>query len=135
MAFVVAGGGVLIWRISHDNHSNYSDWREHSNHQQYGDSALRNEISNKENRVNRKAADVANLRQQMNDNFNHRIAQLKRERNYSGLNAERSDIIRSVKADMRREIDEEIARDRQELAEIDKMIARINELELKAKKE
>ena len=135
MAFVAAavGGGALVWRASHGNHSRYGD---HSRHSEYGDSSLRGEIERKESEVNRKESEVANLRQRMNDNFNSRISELKREKNYSALsNADANNMINSVKDDMRRELDNEISRDRQELAEIDKMIARINELELQSRRE
>lgn len=127
---VVVGGAIV-----HGNHSDYSCHSRHSNYREYGDSALRNQISNKENEVNRKASDVENLRQRMNSNFNSRVNELKREKNYSGLSYSPDEIISDVKRDMQRELDKEISRDKQELAEIDKIIARINELELQAKKE
>lgn len=136
MAFVAAafiGGGVAAYEYAY---SDYSDHSRHSEHSEYGDSSLRGEISRKESEVNRKESDVANLRQRMNDNFNSRINELKREKNYSALsNADANNMINAVKEDMRRELDEEISRDRQELAEIDKMIARINELELQSRRE
>lgn len=127
---VVVGGAIV-----HGNHSDYSCHSRHSNYREYGDSALRNQISNKENEVNRKAADVENLRQRMNSDFNSRVNELKREKNYSGLSYSPDEIISDVKRDMQRELDNEISRDKQELAEIDKTIARINELELQSKRE
>ena len=132
MALVAAavGGGALVWRASHGNHSRYSD---HSKHSEYGDASVRAEIERQEREVNRKESDVANLRQRMNDNFNLRINELKREKNYSGLDAASKEMVAAVKEDMRRELDAEISRDKQELAEIDKMIARINELELQSR--
>ena len=133
MAFVAAAaGGVLVWRASHGNHSDYSC---HSQHSKYGDSALRNQISNKESEIRRKESDVESLRQRMNENFDSRINELKREKNYSGLSCVPNIMLSEVKDDMRRELDAEIARDKQELEAIDKMIARINELELQAKRE
>ncbi len=138
MAFIAAaGGGVLVWRMSHDNYSDYRDYSDHYNHsnyREYGDSALRNQISNRENEIRNKESSVESLRQRMNNDFNSRINELKRERNYSGLTYSPDSVIADVKNDMRRELDNEIARDKQELAEIDKMIARINELELQAKR-
>ena len=125
------GGAVVVGAAVHGNHSRHSEYDRHS---RYGDSEVLNEISRKENAINSKASNVESLRQQMYNNFNQRIAQLKQEKNYSGLDAEHSDIVRSVKANMRQELDNEISRDKQELAEIDKMIARINELELQAKR-
>ena len=126
MAFIVGGviGGVVA--IHHGNHSRYSDWRDHHNHRQYGDSGLRNEISNLENRVRDKESEVERLKNQMNENYRHRINQLKNEKNYSGL--DNQDVMNAVKADMKRELENEIARDKQELEEIDKMISQINKL-------
>ena len=135
MAFVVGVIGVaVIGTAIHENHSDYSCHSRHSNHRQYGDSALRNQISNTENEIRNKESSVESLRQRMNNDFNSRINALKRERNYSGLTYSPDSVISDVKNDMRRELDNEIARDKQELAEIDKMIARINELELQAKR-
>lgn len=135
MFIAAAGGGALIWRVSHDNYSDYSDYHSrHSNYREYGDSALRSQISSKENEVNRKESDVESLRQRMNNDFNSRVNQLKNEKNYSGLTYSPSEIVANVKSDMQRELDSEIAKDKQELSEIDKMIARINELELQAKR-
>lgn len=127
---VVVGGAIV-----HGNHSDYSCHSRHSNYREYGDSALRSQISNKEGEVNRKASDVESLRQRMNNDFNSRINELKREKNYSALEAPPTQLVSSVKNEMRSELDNEIAQDKQELAEIDKMIARINEMELQAKRE
>lgn len=135
MAFVVGAivGGVIV---AHDNHSNYSDWREHSRYREYGDSSMRSQISSLESRVSSKESEVENLRQRVNNNFNNRVAELKREKNYPALNkADANNIVNAVKADMKREIESEIQRDQQELAEIDRMISRINELELQSKQE
>ena len=129
MAFIVGGalvGIAVLW----DDHSNYS---EHDRYTKYGDSELRNQISNMESRVNSKEAEIQRLKNQMEENYRDRINQLKNEKNYSGLN--NSDVMNAVKADMKRELENEISRDRQELSEIDKMISRINELELQAKRE
>lgn len=141
MAFIAGAvvlGGVVV--IGYDKYSDsYSDYRysdyRYSDHRQYGDSALRNQISNKENEVHRKESSVDDLRSRMNDNFNSRINELKREKNYSALNSPPNDIVYYVKNEMSRELDNEISHDKQELAAIDKMIARINEIELQAKRE
>lgn len=136
MAFIVGVIGVAaVGAAAHGNHSDYSCHSRHSNYREYGDSALRNQISNKESEVNRKATDVETLRRQMENNFSERINQLKREKNYSGLNYSADSMINEVKNDMREELNSEISHDKQELEMIDKMIARINELELQAKRE
>ena len=134
MAFIAGAviiGGAAIYAGGHDDYSRY---REYTRHNKYGDAELRNQISRKENSVSNKESDVESLRWQMNENFNSRINELKREKNYSGLNSSPSNIIYSVKADMRRELDAEISRDKQELESIDKMITRINEIEVQVKR-
>ncbi len=142
MAFIVGafGGGVIVYRASHDNYSDYSDrysdHYNHSNHRQYGDSALVNAIDKKKNEIDAKEDEVDRLREKMEENFQARVNKLKAEQNYSSFNySDAEDIIDNVKEEMRDELDDEIARDKQELEAIDKMIARINELELQAKRE
>ena len=129
---VVIGGAIYV---GHDNYSRYREYDRYSRYNEYGDAELRNQISNKENQVRSKDSDVENLRRRMNDNFNSRINELKREKNYSALNSPPSDIVYRVKDEMRTELNSEISHDKQELAAIDKMIARINEIELQAKRE
>ena len=125
-------GVVVTGAIVHGNHSDYSCHSRHSNYREYGDSALRNQISNKESEVSRKDSDVESLRQRMNNDFNSRINELKREKNYSGLNSAPSTIVDTVKYNMKLELDNEISRDKQELAEIDNMIAKINRITLES---
>lgn len=123
---VVVGGAAL----AHGNHSRY---REYDRYTKYGDSELRKQISDMESRVNNKEAEIQRLKNQMDENYRNRINQLQNEKNYSGLN--KSDVLNAVKDDMKRELENEISRERQELSEIDKMISRINELELQTKRE
>ena len=126
-------GVVVTGAIVHGNHSDYSCHSRHSNYREYGDSALRNQISNKESEVNHKASDVESLRQRMNDDFNSRVNELKREKNYSGLNYFLPDeIISDVKRDMQHELDNEIAQEKQALEAIDNMIAKINQITLES---
>ena len=131
VAGIVVGGAIII---GHDRYSDdyYSDHSRHSNHSQYGDSQLRNEISNLENRVRSKETEVQNLRQRMSNNFNSQISRLKQEKNYSALNRHASQILSNVKDEMKRELETEIQSSQSELEEINKMISKINELELKA---
>ena len=117
-----AAAGVVVWRAGHGNYSeDYSCHSQHSKYHEYGDSELQNEVSN--------------LQSRLQNNFNSKIAELKREKNYNGLNKSPNAIIDNVKADMKREIDSEIQRDKEELAEIDKIISKINEIELQSKQE
>lgn len=138
MAFIAAmGGGVIVWRMSHDNYSDYSDYHSrHSNYREYGDSALVNAIENKKNEIDAKEEEVDRLQEQMEENFQARLDKLKAERNYSSFGySDDETIIDNVKEEMLEELDDEISQEKQELAAIDKMIARINEIELQAKRE
>ena len=136
MPFWVGAALVVGGAIVHGNHSDYSDWREHSNHRQYGDSEIRRRISEMESRVSSKESAISNLRSKMNSNYNSKISQLKSEKNYSALNnTSAENLVNAVKADMQLELKNSIQRDQQELAEIDLMISRINELEFQSKRE
>ncbi|MBR0261626.1 MAG: hypothetical protein IJQ85_07505 [Selenomonadaceae bacterium] len=128
---VVVGGAII-----HGNHSDYSCHSRHSNYREYGDSALVNAIQNKKDEIDAKEDEVDRLREKMEENFQARVEKLKAERNYSSFNySDAEDIIDNVKEEMREELDDEIAQDKKELEAIDKMIARINEIELQAKRE
>lgn len=131
MAFLWAvPAGAAVYKIGHGD---YSDHSRHSRYHEYGDSALREQIRRKETDISRKESDVETARRHMNDNFNSRVNELKRERNYSGLNCLPDAMIHEVKDDMRRELDAELKRERDELAAIDNMIAKINELALQTR--
>lgn len=71
---------------------------------------------------------IENLKSQLDEDTTQ-INRLKNEKNYSALNsASPENLVEAVKADMHRELEDEISRDKQELSEIDKMIAKIEEL-------
>lgn len=136
MAFVVGVIGVAVFGAA--VHGNYSDYHSrHSDYHEYGDAALLKQIKNKEEEVRHKVSNVEDLRRRMNEDFNSRVAQLRREKDYMTFykNLPPANIIQSVKDDMRLELDYAISQDKQELEAINKMIARINELELQAKRE
>ena len=117
-------------------HSNYSK------HSEYANSHMERKYDAALDRAIAKASEYNALRNQINGNyenakkhFEENINRLKNEKNYSALNnASPENLVEAVKADMRRELEDEIARDKQELAEIDKMLSRINELEMQAKR-
>ena len=135
MAFIagafIVGGAI----IAHDDHSNYSDYSDHRNHRQYGDAGMVSSINNKQNEVNRLANDLDRSRSKMRRDYYNRIRQLKNERNYPMLDDFSAySVVDYVKREMSTELDEVIAKERQELAELDRMIGKINELELKAQR-
>ena len=88
-----------------------------------------------------KGNEIKALKNQIQENYNNanrhyeeNLSQLRGEKNYPALsNSSPENILNAVKADMQRELQEEIAREEAELAEIDKMLSRINELEKQAK--
>ena len=93
IAGAVVVGGIIV---AHDDHSRYSEYDRHS---RYGDSEVRRNISNYENRVNRKEAEV----QRLYDEY---------------LSLPDYDLD-AAKADMRRELENEISNDKKELEQID----------------
>lgn len=133
MAFIWGGAAAVavVTFYPSDDHDKYSRYREYH---EYGDSALREQIRRKETDISRKESDVETARRRMEDNFNSRVNELKRERNYSGLNYVPNMMVSEVKDNMRRELDAEIQHEHDELAAIDDMISRINELELQVRR-
>ncbi len=90
-------------------------------------------IEDKEKLIRRKEFDVENLRRCVDENFSTRINELRREKFYPAFNySTPANLLTNIKADMRRELDNELKHDRDELAAIDDMISRINELELQS---
>lgn len=108
IAGAVVVGGIII---AHDDHSRYSEYERHS---RYGDSEVRKNISSYESRVKRKESEVQRL-----------LSEYQNLPSYD---------LNQAKANMRRELENEIKRDKQELAEIDKIISKINELELQSRR-
>lgn len=106
---VVVGGVAIVG--AYDDHSRYSEYTKHS---RYGDESVRQNISSYERRVENKEDEV----QRLYDKY-QRLP-------YYDLD--------QAKNDMRRELENEISRDKQELAEVDKMISKINELELQSRR-
>ena len=102
----------------------------------FGDEArakIGDEIHELAYQIDRKEFHVENLRQRVDENFSTRINNLRREKFYPAFNySTPANLLTNIKADMRRELDAEISRDKQELEAIDKMIARINEIALQS---
>ena len=86
--------------------------------------------------IDRKEFVVENLRRCVDENFSTRINELRREKFYPAFNySSPANLLTNIKVDMRRELDNELKHDRDELAAIDAMISRINELELQVKRD
>ena len=110
----------------------YDDYSDHSNHSKYGDAAVVARIEDMKRRERDQESEIQWMRNCMNTTYGEQIDDLKREKNYPAL-TNATYIIDGVRADMARELDESIADGKRQLADIDRMLARINELELQAK--
>lgn len=118
-------------------HSNYSKYSE------YSDAHMDRKMDRVSLQRNAKIDERNAIRQRIKKNYDdvkrhyeESIDNLKREKYYSAFDYSiPENLLADIKLQMRRELDNEISRDRQELAEIDKMIARINELELQSRRE
>ena len=129
IAGAVVVGGIII------AHDDYSDHDRYSRYSEYGDSQLVNQINDLQYRVNNQEYDVNNFRSQIQNNFNSQINDLKREKHYSALsNSSPSKMVQAIKKDMKRELNDSIKQEQKELENIDRMIARINEIELQQRK-
>lgn len=86
--------------------------------------------------INQKEFKLKNLRRLVDENFSTRINELRREKFYPAFNySSPANLLTNIKADMRDELEAEIKRDRDELAAIDDMIDKINEIELQVKRD
>ena len=140
IAGAVVVGGIIIAYDDHSKHSkyeDYDDYSDHSNysaHSRYGDSSVVNAIDEQQDLINDKEYDLDRMREEMEDRFRERVEELQGERYYDSLDdAEPYDVVDNVREEMREELEQEISAETAQLAQIDEMIARINELELQAK--
>lgn len=129
----VIGGAVVVGAASHGNHSDYSCHSRHSQYREYSDSELVRQINDMQDSVNRQETDLNTFRTQMKEKASRRLAELKKEGAYPALSSASEnigDLAEAVKRDMKRELEEGIKEEQAELAAIDQMIARINEIDL-----
>lgn len=137
MFIAAAGGAAIVGIIAYDDHSRYS---EYSRHNQYGDAALVQQINNEQNRLRQKDAEIDNFQERIDREFAYQIAKLRNEADYSALrdnysydyNYDYDQILENIKREMKAEVEAEIQTEKAELDNINKMIQRINELELEA---
>ena len=111
--FIAAAGGVIVVAAAY---SDYSDtYSKYTRHNKYNDAEFRQAIENKEDEIYEQEARVNRLYDEYMDSPSYDLEQ--------------------EKENMRRELENEIKQDKQKLADIDRMIARINKLELESQKE
>ncbi len=117
-------GGVIIGAI---NHSDYSD---HYNYSKYGDSSMIDDIKELEDKADKKEKDKEAYTLEIEEIYQARINELKQEANYAFIDSEKAKILEVAKKEMQEKVAVEIQDERQQLEYIDRMIARINEIEL-----
>lgn len=120
-------GVVVVGVIAHDDHSNYGD---HYNHSEYGDSTMVEEIKRFKEQVNRKKKDIDEYKVEINRRYQEQLEELKREYPYGGLSPDTKNILNEVKKEMQAELEDEIKEEKNKLERINQMIKRINEIEL-----
>ena len=126
--FVAAVGGVVgAVVIGAVNHSDYSD---HYNYSEYGDSSELDVIKKLEDEVNKKEKGIEAYKRDAKEKYQARLNELKQEETYASLDAAKANILEDVKKEMQAEVAAEIQDEKQQLEYIDQMIARINEIEL-----
>ena len=137
--FVAAAGGIIvIGAASHGNHSDYSCHSRHSQYREYSDSEMVRQINDMQGAVNRQEMDIGTFRAQMQERLDQRIATLKTEGNYEALSSASNHmegLVEAIKRDMKQELENGIKEEQAELAAIDRMIARINEIELQTEQQ
>ena len=137
--FVAAAGGIIvIGAASHGNHSDYSCHSRHSQYREYSDSEMVRQINDMQGAVNRQEMDIGTFRAQMQERLDQRIATLKTEGNYEALSSapnHMEGLVEAIKRDMKQELENGIKEEQAELAAIDRMIARINEIELQTEQQ
>ena len=138
--FIAAAGGVIVIAAMHtDSYSKYnkyndSELRSRIARKQAEIESKQNQVYNQQNYVDDQERDVKKLRNRMYDDFQERVDELRQEEDYPGLDSGAYSIVDDVKANMRREIDEEIQYEQAQLNQINDIIAKINEIELQSKK-
>ena len=137
--FVAAAGGIIvIGAASHGNHSDYSCHSRHSQYREYSDSEMVRQINDMQGAVNRQEMDIGTFRAQMQERLDQRIATLKTEGNYEALSSapnHMEGLVEAIKRDIKQELENGIKEEQAELAAIDRMIARINEIELQTEQQ
>ncbi len=139
----VAGivGGVVVGIVSH---SDYSDYRDHS---QYGDANLVSEIKAKEAQIERFKKEVNTLQKNVNSQIEEVIINLQHDETANELiksvpkykleewAKSPTTMERNIKELLTKKINSDIEEDKKNIKQIDEMILKINQLQLLSKNE
>lgn len=127
------GGGALIWRFRHDDHSNHGNWHEYS---EYHDASLKAEIEENVKKAERRKRDAAEIRKEIISQQVEALRELGVEVDISSsaTASELSRIVAKAEEDVKKRLEynlsEELEKDKEKIKNIDKAIRRINELQL-----
>ena len=136
-AGALVGGAVVIAAA----HGDYSDHDNYGDHRQYGDAQVREQVESKKRALDNFSVGDSGI----NDRFVDGIRDIQQNQNYSVLdNAlnnpgkyanDQRQFYSEINEDMKKQIEAGIAEDQAELEQLDAMINKINQIQLKMKKD
>lgn len=137
----VVVGGVIAGAIAHEDHSRYDDYSD-----VYSDADLVNKIKATRTQREQKEEEWVRLENELRNTFYEELSYLRGEgliddflklknlNNFDYDDGDKLDNLRSaMKSYVRNKLNDELEVDRQQLADIDATIAKINEIQLTAK--
>lgn len=130
MFIASAAAGAVVWRVRHDDHSNWSEYSE------YHDASLREEIEENKKKAERRKRDAAEIRKEIISQQVETLRELGVEVNISdsanaaefGRSVDKAE--KAVKQKLKDNLSEELKADKKKIKDIDDAIRRINELQL-----
>lgn len=137
IAGIVAAG--VVGALAHDN---YSDHNNHSNHSKYSDSSLVMDIKIKKEQLEQRKRNLEQMRSNIRSQFEDAIQELRFEPEleaevkkikFTEAVADNASVKNRLKEQIRKQLESELAEDKQKLAEISEAIAIINNYNFKNK--
>lgn len=139
-----AGGIAIVAVVAMPDYDDHSRHRDHYNHSQYSDGQLKADIARAQRDYERLDREVDDLAQTIRDEYNAGMAELSRDSEFGKLvYADAADpgtpknavngvarAEKKVQESLRDRLANDVKEDKQKIAEIDKLITRINEMEL-----
>ena len=137
-AIVIGGGAAIV--AGYDDHSRY---RDHDNHSQYGDASVLEAIKKKKDQLQRQQREVASIRLRIAEEFRGDINQLCHEYAANSLkkaadspcqySKDKKLLMCELKNELKLQLEEGIAEEKEKLKQIDALIDKINRMEYMGK--
>ena len=128
--FGVVVAGVIVGRVVHSNysvHSNYRDYSDYAERQRIIEENLRRERESNRKRYQEYAEREL---KRLEEEFSCNLTENKNLTNYNAKDCMISTVKESFKKNIEEKINQEIAEDKQELDKINKLISKINNIQL-----